>query len=127
MELVIKSAALALVALVLAVFLHRYSPQMALLTARCACMLLLFWLIPQLSALVSAAGNLAAQAGLSQGELLPLGKVMGVAICTRLTSELCRDNGNRALAAQVELCGAVCGLLCALPLVEQALGLLGAI
>ena len=90
-------------------------------------MLLLFWLIPQLSALVSAAGNLAAQAGLSQGELLPLGKVMGVAICTRLTSELCRDNGNRALAAQVELCGAVCGLLCALPLVEQALGLLGAI
>mgnify|MGYP003378217363 CR=1 FL=1 len=113
MELVIKSAALALVALVLAVFLHRYSPQMALLTA--------------LSALVSAARNLAAQAGLSRGELLPLGKVMGVAICTRLTSELCRDNGNRALAAQVELCGAVCGLLCALPLVEQALGLLGAI
>ena len=38
MELVIKSAALALVALVLAVFLHRYSPQMALLTALCACM-----------------------------------------------------------------------------------------
>ena len=126
MELVIKSAALALVALVLAVFLHRYSPQMALLTALCACMLLLFWLIPQLSALVSAAGNLAAQAGLSQGELLPLCKVMGVALCTRLT-ELCRDNGNRALAAQVELCGAVCGLLCALPLVEQALGFLGAI
>ena len=82
MELVIKSAALALVALVLAVFLHRYSPGLAPLTALCACMLLLFWLIPQLSALVSAAGNLAAQAGLSREELLPLCKVMGVAICT---------------------------------------------
>ena len=30
-----------------------------------------------------------------------------------------------ALAAQVELCGAVCGLLCALPLIEQALELVG--
>ena len=124
MELVIKSAALALVALVLAVFLHRYSPQMALLTALCACALLLFWLIPQLSALVRRRGTwrprpdfhrriAASLQGDGSGSLHPA------------DSGTVPDNGNRALAAQVELCGAVCGLLCALPLIEQALELVG--
>ncbi len=91
--------------------LHRYSPQMALSPpfAPVYCYSGSFPSFPPWF----GGGNLAAQAGSSREELLPLGKVMGVAICTRLTAELCRDNGNRALAAQVS-CVAPSAGFCAL-------------
>ena len=69
--------------------------------------------------------RLALGAGLDGALLAPLYKGIGVALCARLTAELCRDQGQRALAAKVELCGAVCGLICALPLLQRALSLAG--
>lgn len=126
METIFQTCAFALVCLVLLVFLNQHSPQTGVLVSLTACVGLLLALAPQLYQLLNFCRQLALEAGLSGSLLAPLFKGMGVALCARLTAELCRDQGQRALAAKVELCGAVCGLLCALPLLQRALSLAGA-
>lgn len=127
MELLFRIGAFALVALVLVVFLQQHSPHTGLLLALLACLGIMAMLLPQMGSLLQFCRGLASRAGLADQTLLPLYKVMGVALCTRIIAELCRDNNQKSLAAQVELCGAVCGLLCALPLLQRALELIGAV
>ncbi|MEG1778273.1 MAG: SpoIIIAC/SpoIIIAD family protein [Angelakisella sp.] len=47
-----------------------------------------------------------------------------IAICVRITTELCSDAGMRAMGVKLELAGAVMGIICALPLIRQALELI---
>ena len=62
------------------------------------------------------------------GELFnALIKVIIIALATRITAELCRDNGERAAGAKVELAGVIAGIICAVPLVDKALLLIGAL
>ena len=127
MDVLFKLCAFALVTLVLAVFLQQHSPQTTALLAVAACVAILWVLAPYIRGLLDFCGHLASRAGLDGQLLLPVCKVMGIAVCCRITAEVCRDNGQKALAAQVELGGAVCGLLCALPLLQRALELIGAL
>ena len=127
MDVLFKLCAFALVTLVLAVFLQQHSPQTTALLAVAACVAILGVLAPYIRGLLDFCGQLASRAGLDGQLLLPVCKVMGIAVCCRITAEVCRDNGQKALAAQVELGGAVCGLLCALPLLQRALELIGAL
>ena len=127
MDVLFKLCAFALVTLVLAVFLQQHSPQTTALLAVAACVAILWVLAPYIRGLLDFCGQLASRAGLDGQLLLPVCKVMGIAVCCRITAEACRDNGQKALAAQVELGGAVCGLLCALPLLQRALELIGAL
>ena len=55
---------------------------------------------------------------------LPVCKAVGVAVVVRITSALCRDAGQSALAAKVEIAGAVLTLSVCLPLFEQVLDLI---
>lgn len=125
MELIFQACAFALVCLIVLTFLNQHSPHTAALAGLAACVGLLILLAPQLYQLMDFCRRLALGAGLDGALLASLYKGIGVALCARLTAELCRDQGQRALAAKVELCGAVCGLICALPLLQRALSLAG--
>lgn len=63
--------------------------------------------------------------GLSSAYTAPVIKCVGIGICAKLGSDLCRDAGQTAVASTVELCGAGCALYVSLPLVKTLLGLLG--
>ena len=49
---------------------------------------------------------------------------MGIALVVKIGTGLCKDAGAAALASAVEIAGAVCALLAALPLLEKALSLI---
>ena len=49
---------------------------------------------------------------------------LGVAVVVRITAALCRDAGQSALAAKMEIAGAVLTLSVCLPLFEQVLDLI---
>ncbi len=65
--------------------------------------------------------------GISSGLLTPMLKVLGITLCSRITAELCRDGGNRALATQVELFAVLASVICMLPLFEEVLNLIGSL
>ena len=101
------------------------SPAMALLISLAAVTVLTGLLLPVVQSIYGQVKGLMTGSGLEEGLLLPLLKVLAVTQITRITAELCRDAGERGLAAKLELCGAATSLICILPLVEQALRLVG--
>ena len=79
----------------------------------------------------SAAGSAAqrfsgllSQCGLDSALYLPVCKAVGVAVVVRIAAALCRDAGQSALAAKMEIAGAVLTLSVCLPLFEQVLDLI---
>ena len=115
------------VALVTTQLIRGRAPALALLVSLAALLVLLGLLLPGLRTIWQRIQSLLTQSGLENSLFLPLLKVLAVNQITRLTAELCRDAGERALAAKLELWGGAASLLCVLPLAEQALALLGAL
>ena len=105
-----------LAALTLSLVLKKDAPAIAFLL-----------LLRVFSAAESAAqrfSGLLSQCGLDSALYLPVCKAVGVAVVVRITAALCRDAGQSALAAKVEIAGAVLTLSVCLPLFEQVLDLI---
>ena len=100
---------------------------LALLISLAAVLVLLRMLLPKLQAIWQAFQGVLAQAGLENQLFLPLIKVLAITQVTHIAAEMCRDAGERAMAAKLELCGAATSLLCVIPLAERALALIGAL
>ena len=66
------------------------------------------------------------QGGITGSLYLPVLQAVGIAVIVRIMGALCRDAGQSALAAKVEIVGAVLALSVCLPLFEQVLDLLAA-
>ena len=119
MELLAKAAAAALTAAVVGLILKKNVPELGfVLTLTSAAMALL--LAARVGQSVRGAVSLAADAtGLSAAVLAPVMKCVGIGVLTRLTADLCADAGQSAAGSAVEICGAVCALVAALPLMES--------
>ncbi|MEA4921332.1 MAG: SpoIIIAC/SpoIIIAD family protein [Clostridiaceae bacterium] len=70
---------------------------------------------------------IAAASGIESGLILPVVKVLGIALCARITAELCRDMGNRWAACNIEIFAVITSVICMLPLLEEVLKLVGSI
>ncbi len=103
------------------------SPALALLVSLAGLLVLLGLLLPHLQTAYKLFSGLLTDSGLDLAVLLPVAKVLAITQITHIVAELCRDAGERGLAAKLELCGATASLLCILPLAEQALKLIGAL
>ena len=124
MEMVLKIAALCFAVSLLAALQKRSNPEMGLLLAAGT-------LLVTAAMLVGAAGELrylgetfTALCGLSPEVFIPLLKTVGIAIITRIGTAFCRDAGQAALAAMLDIAGAVCALVVAVPLLCAVIELL---
>lgn len=116
-----------LVALICGQLLKGKSSALALLLSLTALIVLLGLFLPYLQAVYQRFSGLLTGTDLDDGILLPLVKVLVITQITHIVAELCRDAGERGLAAKLELCGTTAAMLCVLPLAEQALQLIGAL
>ena len=124
MESYFKIIGVMLTVLGLAVFLRQRNGALAIGFTIGMGLLCLSVILPQITAIWHAMEEMAHTCDLDMTLFLPLMKVVGISICTRLTAEICRDAGERAFGAKVELAGAVAALLCAIPLAQQVLNLI---
>ena len=103
------------------------TPALAMLVSLSAILVLLGLLLANLLAIRQQFDELLIQTGLESTLFAPLLKVLAITQITHIAAELCRDAGEKALGAKLELCGAAVSLLCVLPLARQALALIGAL
>lgn len=101
-------------------------PSIGLVVALAGMTVLVAILMPMLSQVFDCIHMLVNVTGLDTVVFTPILRVIGVCMVVKLMAELCRDAGERTLAAKVEMFGAAAGILCAVPLVEQALQLIRA-
>lgn len=121
---IVKVAAAAIVAAVCAVVVRKQTPEIALLLAACAGVLILLFCSGALKSAVRLMDELAEAGGISSAVLKPVIKVTGIAVVTRLAADLCRDAKEGALASAVETAGSAIALLTVLPLVSAVLEML---
>ena len=123
MEQVIQITALCVVGALLALVVRRGTPELALLLAVACTVTVLLFLAEPVEELLDFLRELGEYSGVTQSLFTPLYKTIGIAFVVKLGGELCRDAGEAAIAAVVEMAGAVCTLLVALPLLQTVLSL----
>lgn len=115
MAAVVRLAALALVAAFLALTLQGgWRLAVALAAVLAGAVLAL----GEARELLAAAEDSAALQALDPALLVPLWKAVMIAQLVRISGALCRDAGQSALAALIDLAGTIGALVCALPLLR---------
>lgn len=116
---------LALLAIVFTLTLKKDSPAIAFLLVLVTGLVILFRVFSEISGAVQTFEQAFGQGGIGQSLYLPVLKVVGIATVIRVMSALCKDAGQSALAAKLEIAGAVLAISACLPLFQQVLSLVG--
>ena len=124
METMVQIAGLCLTASVMAALLRRDSPEFGLIVALAAVLFGAALLLRGARDAAALAEELLELTGLSSELLMPLLKVTAIALIVRISSALCVDAGQNALARTVETAGAFCAVGCALPLLRAVMDLI---
>lgn len=115
---------IALVASVLLVLLRQARPEWALLLSIVTAVAVFLLLVDDIAAIIRVLQEVADRADLDARYTATLLKIVGVAYLAEFGAQLCRDAGESALAAKVELAGKVVILLLAVPILMAVLELL---
>lgn len=115
---------IALVASVLLVLLRQARPEWALLLSIVTAVAVFLLLVDDIAAIIRVLQEVADRADLDARYTATLLKIVGVAYLAEFGAQLCRDAGESALAAKVELAGKVVILLMAVPILMAVLELL---
>lgn len=109
---------------VLTLVLKKQSPELSLLLTLAACAAVSCLLVHLLEPVLTLAASLAARAELEDRLTAPLWKCLGLGLLTELTSAVCTDAGQSALAKLAELGGALLCLTVSLSLLQAVLALI---
>lgn len=118
---ILKIAAIAVTAALCAVVVKKNAAELGMVVALAAGAILLtcsMGALEEIRALMDALNDMA---GLSPAVLTPVIKTVGIAILTKVASELCRDARESGIAAFVETAGAAAALFAVLPLMRTVL------
>ena len=124
MEQVFQITALCLTVSLLTLLVKRGSGEVAMLLSLAAVVAVLLSVGEGLGELIHCLRTLGQRSGLPETLFLPLYKTVGIAWVVKAGGNLCRDAGESALAAVLEMAGSVCALVVALPLVQAVLDML---
>lgn len=121
MTILLKAAVTGIAGAVLAMLLKRSAPELSLALSVAVSLLGALLAMELIAGLGDLLETVKEQTGLSPAVIGPVMKCVGVGIVTRLAADICRDAGQSAAASAVELCGAACALVAALPLIRAML------
>lgn len=127
MDLIVKVTAVCLLGALLTALLKKSNPELALLLAVAACVIVLAVVIKGLDEIFAFLDEIVTWGGLSADIFSPLWKTVGIALVTRVGTELCKDAGENAMASLVEMTGAFGAVLVAIPLFQAAWEMLRAL
>lgn len=125
MELIMKAAAVALIAGMMGLLIKRSNPEISLLLSAAAVTMIGIAAMSFAGEIKGLVKTVKTLCGTSDVFFAPVLKCTAVAIITKLTAELCRDASQGACAAAVELAGTVCAMCLAMPLIMNMLKMMG--
>jgi len=118
---IVQIVGLALVTAVLLVVVRQQRPEMGLLLSLAAGVLILLFVLDKVSSVVALLEELAAAARVDRLYLTTLLKIIGVSYLAEFGAQVCRDAGEQAVAARVELAAKVLIVVLAMPIVVAVL------
>jgi len=113
----------AFVGTVLAVLLRHHKAEAAIFVSVAVGCLILYMLLPQIQDTIEIFNQLSSTAGLDNSWLPAVYKICGVAFIGEWGIQLCKDAGEGAIAAKLELGTKLTILILCLPVINQLLEL----
>ena len=108
----------------LAVLLKQYNREHAMLAALAACTGILFAAVTLAAPILTEISDIFGQAGISDTYISLIFKAAAICFVTQITSDICRDSGETAIASAAELWGRGAVTFLSLPLVRALLELI---
>lgn len=121
MEDVLKVAAVAVAGAICAVVVKKSAQEVGIILALTVGVVILTAAMGAVEGVRGLMDDLADTAGLSPAVLAPVIKTVGIALITRVASEVCKDAREGGIAAFVEVAGAAMALFVAVPLLRAVL------
>ena len=122
-------AGVAVIAAILSAVLKRYHQEYAILVTIGVGILLLLGILSSITPILEKLEQMISLAGIEGDSLSILLKALGICFLAQFAADSCRDAGESALAAKVELAGKAAVVVLSLPLFENiastALSLIG--
>lgn len=116
-----------LTATMLALVLRQYRPEYAVFISLACSVVAVLYLLQGVTRVVEELGRLLEDTMLPGQLVQVVMKCLGVCILTELAGQTCRDAGEQAIGAKVELAGKVTLVLVSLPLFERLLRVAGSL
>lgn len=117
--------ALAVLAVLLALSVRRYHAELALCITLAAGTLLISAAFSYLDTILSFLRDLIRTSGLPSDITASLLRTVGITVTVHLSAELCRDAGENALAAKLELIGSAACIVTLVPTLASLLQTIG--
>ncbi len=116
---ILRLCAIGLVTALLATMLRQQKSIHGVLVSLAGGCLLLFYTLPYMRDILSYIGELSAEIGLKSAYVGAMVRVIAVAFITECTAALCRDVGESALAAKLEMAGKLVILGVSMPIIRS--------
>lgn len=104
---------------ILAVLLKQYCKEQSMMISIGVCVMVFAGAAAVISPVLDRISELFVQSGLSESYITIVFKATAICFITQITSDLCRDSGESAIASAMELWGRVSIILMSVPLIES--------
>lgn len=103
----------------LAVLLKQYCREQSMMLSLGVCIIVFAGAVSIISPVMERLILLFTQSGLDESYILLVFKATAICFITQITSDLCRDSGENAVASVMELWGRISVMLISVPLIES--------
>ena len=125
MEIIMRCAAAALVAVLICLLIKRTNPEISMLLSAAAIVIIMIAAMAFAEGIRELASMVKNIAGSSDVIIAPVLKCVGIGAVTKISTELCRDAAQSSVAAAVDLAGTLCAIGVSLPLITSMLKMIG--
>ena len=121
---IFKITALSVCGAILALILKEYKPPFAICIGIICAIIIFFEILQQINYIFVSASVVASQLSINPEYMETIIKITGVSCISRFGTEICRDAGQNAIAATLELAGKIIIVVLSLPVLFSVINLI---
>lgn len=125
MDIAIRSAATAMIAVLCILLIKKSNQELALAAAIAVTAVICFAAAGMISEAIELLRYAIECSGLSSAVFMPILKCAGIAIIVHMSTGFCKDAGQNSIASALEITGSAAALFTALPLIRSLLDTIG--
>lgn len=123
METVLKIVAVGIFCTIASLILRQYKSEYSLLLELAGICIIVIFGVHSAKNIISSLAPLLDLTDIGEKTVQILIKALGIAILTGISSDICRDNSNSALAGTIEFFGKAAVLMLGIPVIKAVAGL----
>lgn len=120
---IVRIAGVGLIGAVISIIIRRSKPEFSMMIPIVISFTILAGVLPYLKEIIGELGSLSESVGINGAYMAVIIKIIGVSYLTSISAELCRDAGEKAIAAKIELGGKLIILAMSAPVITRMLDL----